>query len=91
MILQAPHSKIWKDFARVGVKIEVPNPFVICDKPVYWVATIMNFAGYKALIEYENFGDETPYVTWMSYCSDVPRPIGYCEKKRILLCPPPGI
>jgi len=47
--------------------------------------------GYKALIEFECLGVRPRHAAWMSFCSKVPRPIGYSDKNRILLHPPYGI
>lgn len=81
-------SNIWKDLAKPGIKIEIPNVFISCNRPVYWIATIKFFAGYKALVQYETFGYEPAMFAWMSFCSVVPKPIGYCDENKIVLFPP---
>jgi hypothetical protein len=81
---------IWNNFAVKGMMVEIPNAFVHCKTNVYWVATIVTFAGYKALVKYETFEGIQPMVAWISFCSDVPKPIGYCFENDVLLFPPYG-
>ncbi len=48
------------------------------------------FAGYKALIQYETFGYGDPLFAWISFCSSIPKPIGFSDENGILLFPPYG-
>jgi len=90
-VLQAPLSRKWQEHAKIGMLVEVPNVFVLWDdNPVYWIGEIIAFAGYKALVSYETFDEDLCYLAWISFCSDVPKPVGYCATNDVLLFPPYG-
>ncbi|ODM91071.1 Lethal(3)malignant brain tumor-like protein 2 [Orchesella cincta] len=76
----------WQSFAKPGMVVEIPN----YKKPsTYWPATIVGFAGYDALVEYVKVDEKKSdkYVCWIPFCSNVPKPLGYCFTNKILLRP----
>ncbi|CAG7837217.1 unnamed protein product [Allacma fusca] len=89
----APFADIWSEIAIPGLCIELRNPFLSGDKDGYWIGTIVHFAGYRAVVKFESFGSNlsNPHVAWISYCSDVPKPLGWCKKNNKELNPGPII
>ena len=77
---------VWADLATVGITVEVRNPFVCTDEDVYSSGQIIQFAGYRALVQFESNNHRPQCVAWISYCSDVPKPVGWAVKngKRLI-------
>ncbi|CAG7719581.1 unnamed protein product [Allacma fusca] len=89
----APFADIWEEIAIPGLCIELRNPFLLGYKERYWMGTIVHFAGYRALVKFESFETNlsNPHMAWISFCSDVPKPLGWCKKNNKELNPGPII
>uniref|UniRef100_A0A1A8KDM5 L(3)mbt-like 2 n=2 Tax=Nothobranchius kuhntae TaxID=321403 RepID=A0A1A8KDM5_NOTKU len=83
----APLSDYW-DSIFVGMKVEVLNTNAILPSKVYWVATVIHVAGYKALLRYEGFEHDSSQDFWCSLVSGELNPIGWCTMTSKLLVPP---
>lgn len=85
-----PMSDIWENIG-VGMKIETYN--FDCDLPnsVYWIATVMKIAGYKALMRYEGFGNDFSKDFWVNICNKDIHPVGWCATSGKPLVPPKTI
>ncbi|XP_001946049.2 polycomb protein Sfmbt isoform X1 [Acyrthosiphon pisum] len=90
----APMADCWDDIA-VGIKVEVVN--TDCDNfseefpDYYWVASIVNIAGYKAKLRYEGYESEDSSDFWVNLCSCVVHPVGWCATRGKPLIPPKSI
>ncbi|CAL8104107.1 unnamed protein product [Orchesella dallaii] len=82
----APFASKWKQFCKVGVQVELPHPRGI--SRVYCVGTIRSFVGYKALVQMENLSrNSRKSMAWISFCSNVPKHLGYSIHNSKLLLP----
>ncbi|KAG8035732.1 hypothetical protein G9C98_001388 [Cotesia typhae] len=87
----APISEIW-DNITVGMKVEVEN--TDCDEVCeafpdsFWVATVLRISGYKALLRYEGFGQNSEKDFWVSLCSSDIHQVGWCATIGKPLIPP---
>lgn len=93
----APGYDQWSNIA-VGIKVEVEN--TDCDTHgiqqgltphSFWVATVLNIYGYKALIRYEGFEQESSHDFWVNLCSSEVHPVGWCATRGKPLIPPRSI
>lgn len=90
----APMSDNW-DNITVGMKVEVEN--TDCDNfsedfpDSFWVATVLQIAGYKALLRYEGFGQNSAKDFWVNLCSSIVHPVGWCATRGKPLIPPKTI
>uniref|UniRef100_A0A3Q3JYE9 Uncharacterized protein n=1 Tax=Monopterus albus TaxID=43700 RepID=A0A3Q3JYE9_MONAL len=66
----APLCAQWDDII-VGMKVEVLNTNAVLPSKVYWIATVIQVAGYKALLRYEGFEQDSSHDFW---CSLLPVP-----------------
>ncbi|XP_046888764.1 lethal(3)malignant brain tumor-like protein 2 isoform X2 [Hypomesus transpacificus] len=80
----------WDDVS-VGLKVEVLNTNAVLPSKVYWIATIIQLAGYKALLRYEGFEEDSKHDFWCSLGSGDMHPIGWCAMTGKLLVPPQGL
>ncbi|CAI5659525.1 lethal(3)malignant brain tumor-like protein 2 isoform X1 [Oreochromis niloticus] len=83
----APLCAQWDDIT-VGMKVEVLNTNAILPSKVYWIATVIQIAGYKALLRYEGFEHDSSHDFWCSLVSGELNPIGWCAMTSKLLVPP---
>ncbi|XP_069578285.1 lethal(3)malignant brain tumor-like protein 2 [Brachyistius frenatus] len=86
----APLCAHWDDIA-VGVKVEVLNTNAVLPSKVYWIATVIQIAGYKALLRYEGFEHDSSHDFWCSLVSGELNPIGWCAMTSKLLVPPQDV
>nr|XP_018897808.1 PREDICTED: polycomb protein Sfmbt-like [Bemisia tabaci] len=90
----APMSDCW-DNVIVGMKVEVEN--TDCDNfsedfpDSFWVASVLEISGYKALLRYEGFGDNCSKDFWVNLCSSSVHPVGWCATRGKPLIPPKTI
>uniref|UniRef100_A0A3B5BN16 L3MBTL histone methyl-lysine binding protein 2 n=1 Tax=Stegastes partitus TaxID=144197 RepID=A0A3B5BN16_9TELE len=83
----APLCANWDDIS-VGMKVEVLNSNAVLPSKVYWIATVIQVAGYKALLRYEGFEHDSSHDFWCSLVSGELNPIGWCAMTSKLLVPP---
>ncbi|KAI5745745.1 hypothetical protein M8J76_013892 [Diaphorina citri] len=90
----APMSDCWENIS-VGMKVEVENTDT--DTPSgnhdnypdsFWVASVTQIAGYKALLRYEGFGEDSSKDFWVNLCSSMVHPVGWCATRGKPLIPP---
>ncbi|XP_035001144.2 lethal(3)malignant brain tumor-like protein 2 [Hippoglossus stenolepis] len=80
----------WDDII-LGMKVEVLNTNAVLPSKVYWIATVIQIAGYKALLRYEGFEHDSSHDFWCSLVSGELKPIGWCAMTSKLLVPPQGV
>ncbi|XP_017857696.1 PREDICTED: polycomb protein Sfmbt isoform X2 [Drosophila arizonae] len=90
----APGYEVW-DSLGVGMKVEVEN--TDCDNieviqpgqtpTSFWVATILEIKGYKALMSYEGF-DVNSHDFWVNLCNAEVHSVGWCATRGKPLIPP---
>ncbi|XP_054741793.1 polycomb protein Sfmbt isoform X1 [Anastrepha obliqua] len=90
----APGYEVW-DSIGIDMKVEVEN--TDCDTTEviqpgqtphsFWVATILNICGYKALMRYEGF-DEPTHDFWVNLCNAEVHSVGWCATRGKPLIPP---
>ncbi|XP_077481245.1 lethal(3)malignant brain tumor-like protein 2 isoform X3 [Stigmatopora argus] len=80
----------WDDI-NVGMKVEVLNTNAVLSTKVYWIATVIKIAGYKALLRYEGFERDNSRDFWSSLVSGELHPIGWCALTGKLLVPPQDV
>ncbi|XP_039990968.1 lethal(3)malignant brain tumor-like protein 2 isoform X2 [Xiphias gladius] len=86
----APLCAQWDDIT-VGMKVEVLNTNAVLPSKVYWIATVIQIAGYKALLRYEGFERDSGHDFWCSLVSGELKPIGWCAMTSKLLVPPQDV
>ncbi|XP_070782838.1 lethal(3)malignant brain tumor-like protein 2 [Enoplosus armatus] len=86
----APLCAQWDDIA-VGMKVEVLNTNAVLPSKVYWIATVIQVAGYKALLRYEGFEHDSSHDFWSSLVTGELNPIGWCAMTSKLLVPPQDV
>ncbi|XP_034563528.1 lethal(3)malignant brain tumor-like protein 2 isoform X2 [Notolabrus celidotus] len=86
----APMCDQWDDI-HVGMKVEVLNTNAVLPSKVYWIATVIQVAGYKALLRYEGFEHDSSRDFWCSLVSGELKPIGWCAMTSKLLVPPKDV
>ncbi|XP_017339938.1 lethal(3)malignant brain tumor-like protein 2 [Ictalurus punctatus] len=80
----------WEDIA-VGLQVEVLNTRTTLLTKVYWIATVIRLAGYKALLRYVGFEDDDSPDFWCNLGIADVHPIGWCAVNSKLLVPPQEI
>ncbi|CAG5910309.1 unnamed protein product [Menidia menidia] len=86
----APLYDHWDDIT-IGMKVEVLNTNAVIPSKVYWIATVVQVAGYKALLRYEGFENDGSHDFWCSLVSGELNPIGWCTMTSKLLVPPQDV
>ncbi|XP_035773551.1 polycomb protein Sfmbt-like isoform X2 [Anopheles albimanus] len=95
----APGYDMWPNVI-VGMKVEVENTdcdvvqqAVLGGTPhSFWVATVLQICGYKALLRYEGFDAmESSKDFWVNLCSAEVHPVGWCATRGKPLIPPKSI
>uniref|UniRef100_A0A8C2AS86 L3MBTL histone methyl-lysine binding protein 2 n=1 Tax=Cyprinus carpio TaxID=7962 RepID=A0A8C2AS86_CYPCA len=82
-----PLCNQWDDIY-VGLKVEVLNTHTALPSKVYWIATVVQLAGYMALLRYEGFEDDDSHDLWCNLGTADVHPIGWCAVNSKLLVPP---
>lgn len=72
----------------MGLKVEVLNTHTALPSKVYWIATVVQLAGYKALLRYEGFEDDDRHDLWCNLGTADVHPIGWCAVNNKPLVPP---
>uniref|UniRef100_A0A6Q2XMN2 Lethal(3)malignant brain tumor-like protein 2 n=1 Tax=Esox lucius TaxID=8010 RepID=A0A6Q2XMN2_ESOLU len=85
----APLCAQWDDIT-VGLKVEVLNSSAVLPSKVYWIASIIQLAGYKARLRYEGFEDGSQDFWWSLGSGDM-YPVGWCAMTGKLLVPPQAV
>ncbi|KAJ0015731.1 hypothetical protein NQD34_014021 [Periophthalmus magnuspinnatus] len=87
------HAPMWEhwDDVTVGTKVEVLNTNAVLPSKVYWIATVIQIAGYRVLLRYEGFEHDSTYDFWSSLVSGELHPIGWCAMTTKLLVPPQDV
>ncbi|XP_052228167.1 MBT domain-containing protein 1-like isoform X1 [Dreissena polymorpha] len=85
-----PVSDCWENIS-IGMKVEVQNLDCDLTNTVYWIATVMKLAGYKALLRYEGFGSDGQKDFWINLCHKDVHPVGWCATSGKPLVPPKTI
>ncbi|XP_048449293.1 MBT domain-containing protein 1 [Rhincodon typus] len=67
----------WGDVEE-GVRVEVPNTDCNLPTKVFWIASIIKLAGYKALLRYEGFDNDSSLDFWCNICGTDVHPVGWC-------------
>ncbi|XP_013873643.1 MBT domain-containing protein 1 isoform X1 [Austrofundulus limnaeus] len=86
----APMGTCWGDIEE-GVRIEVPNSDTNLSTKVYWIAEIIKLAGFKALLRYEGFDNDSSKDFWCNLCVPEVHPVGWCASSNKPLVPPKSI
>uniref|UniRef100_G3PR84 Mbt domain containing 1 n=1 Tax=Gasterosteus aculeatus aculeatus TaxID=481459 RepID=G3PR84_GASAC len=86
----APMGTCWGDIEE-GVRIEVTNSDTNLSTKVYWIAEIIKLAGFKALLRYEGFDNDTTKDFWCDLCVPEVHPVGWCASSGKPLVPPKSI
>ncbi|KAJ8246440.1 hypothetical protein GJAV_G00267820 [Gymnothorax javanicus] len=85
-----PMGTNWGDIAE-GVRVEVPNSDCSLQTKVYWIASIIKLAGFKALLRYEGFDNDASQDFWCNLCIPEIHPVGWCASSGKPLVPPKSI
>ncbi|KAM9701150.1 MBT domain-containing protein 1-like, partial [Menidia menidia] len=88
--LQVSLGKWWGDVS-VGVRVEVPNTDSGLPMKVYWIASIIKLAGFKALLRYEGFDGDPTRDFWLHLCVPDLHPVGWCAAGGTPLVPPQAL
>uniref|UniRef100_A0A8C7QL39 FCS-type domain-containing protein n=1 Tax=Oncorhynchus mykiss TaxID=8022 RepID=A0A8C7QL39_ONCMY len=87
---KVPMGMCWGDLAE-GVRVEVLNSDTNLSTKVYWIAGIVKLAGFKALLRYEGFDNDTIRDFWCNLCVPEIHPVGWCASSGKPLVPPKSI
>ncbi|XP_036004549.1 MBT domain-containing protein 1 isoform X2 [Fundulus heteroclitus] len=85
-----PMGKSWGSVSE-GVRVEVPNTDSGLPMKVYWIASIVKLAGFKALLRYEGFDSDSTRDFWLNLCVPDIHPVGWCAAGGKPLVPPQTI
>ncbi|XP_042326125.1 lethal(3)malignant brain tumor-like protein 2 isoform X2 [Sceloporus undulatus] len=80
----------WEDVIK-GMKVEVLNTDAVLPSRVYWIASVIRVAGYKALLRYEGFENDSSHDFWVNLGTVDVHPIGWCAINSKILVPPQTI
>ncbi|XP_062989658.1 lethal(3)malignant brain tumor-like protein 2 isoform X2 [Elgaria multicarinata webbii] len=85
-----PLYEQWDDVIK-GMKVEVLNSDAVLPSRVYWIASVVKIAGYKALLRYEGFENDSSHDFWVNLGTVDVHPIGWCAINSKILVPPQTI
>ncbi|XP_070962427.1 MBT domain-containing protein 1 isoform X1 [Oncorhynchus clarkii lewisi] len=85
-----PMGTCWGDLAE-GVMVEVLNSDTNLSTKVYWIAGIVKLSGFKALLRYEGFDNDTSRDFWCNLCVPEIHHVGWCASSGKPLVPPKSI
>nr|XP_036860647.1 lethal(3)malignant brain tumor-like protein 2 [Manis javanica] len=71
-----------------GMKVEVLNSDAVLPSRVYWIASVMQAAGYRVLLRYEGFENDASHDFWCNLGTVDVHPIGWCAINSKILVPP---
>ncbi|XP_032078042.1 lethal(3)malignant brain tumor-like protein 2 [Thamnophis elegans] len=80
----------WEDVIK-GLKVEVLNNDAVLPSRVYWIASVVKIAGYKALLRYEGFENDSSHDFWVNLGTMEVHPVGWCAINSKILVPPQTI
>ncbi|XP_076856498.1 lethal(3)malignant brain tumor-like protein 2 [Brachyhypopomus gauderio] len=83
----APLCALWEDID-VGLRVEVLHTHAGLQTKVYWIATILRVAGYRAQLRYEGLDEDDSHDFWCNLGTAEVHPIGWCAVHSKLLVPP---
>uniref|UniRef100_A0A7N6FB18 FCS-type domain-containing protein n=1 Tax=Anabas testudineus TaxID=64144 RepID=A0A7N6FB18_ANATE len=86
----APMGLCWGDVEE-GIRIEVLNSDTNLSTKVYWIAEIIKLAGFKALLRYEGFDNDSSKDFWCNLCIPEVHQVGWCASNGKPLVPPKSI
>uniref|UniRef100_A0A3Q2FX96 FCS-type domain-containing protein n=1 Tax=Cyprinodon variegatus TaxID=28743 RepID=A0A3Q2FX96_CYPVA len=82
-----PMGRSWSSVSE-GVRVEVPNTDSGLPMKVYWIASIIKLAGFKALLRYEGFDGDATRDFWLNLGVPDIHPVGWCAAGGKPLVPP---
>ncbi|KAG8436392.1 hypothetical protein GDO86_007480 [Hymenochirus boettgeri] len=87
------HVPLWGQWDEIaeGLKVECLNTDAMFLNRVYWIASIVKIAGYKALMQYEGFEDDLSHNFWCNLATTEVHPIGWSAVNSKILVPPQSI
>uniref|UniRef100_A0A8C4XX33 Lethal(3)malignant brain tumor-like protein 2 n=1 Tax=Gopherus evgoodei TaxID=1825980 RepID=A0A8C4XX33_9SAUR len=85
-----PLFEQWEDVMK-GMKVEVLNSDAVLPSRVYWIASVVQIAGYRALLRYEGFENDSSHDFWCNLGTVDIHPIGWCAINSKILVPPQTI
>ncbi|TSK14847.1 MBT domain-containing protein 1 [Bagarius yarrelli] len=88
--VSVPMGLFWGDIAE-GVRVEVLNSDTNLSTKVYWIAEIVRLAGFKALLRYEGFDNDSSHDFWCNLGVKEIHPVGWCASNGKPLVPPKSI
>lgn len=71
-----------------GMKVEVLNSDAVLPSRVYWIASVIQTAGYRVLLRYEGFESDASHDFWCNLGTVDVHPIGWCAINSKILVPP---
>ncbi|ERE85367.1 lethal(3)malignant brain tumor-like protein 2 [Cricetulus griseus] len=77
----------WEDVVK-GMKVEVLNSDAVLPSRVYWIASVIQAAGYRVLLRYEGFENDASHDFWCNLGTVDVHPIGWCAINSKILVPP---
>uniref|UniRef100_H3AER1 Lethal(3)malignant brain tumor-like protein 2 n=1 Tax=Latimeria chalumnae TaxID=7897 RepID=H3AER1_LATCH len=80
----------WEEVSE-GMKVEVLNTDAVLPSRVYWITYIIKLTGYKALLRYEGFENDSSHDFWCNLGTVDVHPIGWCAINSKILVPPQTI
>ncbi|XP_026724158.1 lethal(3)malignant brain tumor-like protein 2 isoform X2 [Athene cunicularia] len=80
----------WDDVVK-GMKVEVLNGDAVLPSRVYWIASVIQTVGYRALLRYEGFENDAGHDFWCNLGTVDIHPIGWCAINSKILVPPQTI
>ncbi|XP_038601750.1 lethal(3)malignant brain tumor-like protein 2 [Tachyglossus aculeatus] len=80
----------WEDVVK-GMKVEVLNSDAILPSQVYWIASVIQTAGYRVLLRYEGFENYASHDFWCNLGTVDIHPICWCAIASKILMPPQTI
>ncbi|EMP41856.1 Lethal(3)malignant brain tumor-like protein 2 [Chelonia mydas] len=87
---KVPLFEQWEDVMK-GMKVEVLNSDAVLPSRVYWIASVIQIAGYRALLRYEGFENDSSHDFWCNLGTVDIHPIGWCAINSKILVPPQTI
>ncbi|EPY88541.1 l(3)mbt-like 2 isoform b isoform 2-like protein [Camelus ferus] len=82
-----PLYEQWEDVMK-GMKVEVLNSDAVLPSRVYWIASVIQAAGYRVLLRYEGFENDGSHDFWCNLGTVDVHPIGWCAINSKILVPP---
>ncbi|XP_069764500.1 lethal(3)malignant brain tumor-like protein 2 isoform X2 [Narcine bancroftii] len=80
----------WEDVSE-GMKVEVLNHNCNLPNKVFWIASVVKLAGYKSLLRYEGFENNSRQDFWYNLGSADIHTIGWCATLNKPLVPPQAV